>query len=166
MGADIHFYIETRSKPDEPWTLDTFHGVETFEEECGIGEPPETVTEISSRFDQYGYGGRNYGMFGILADVRRDGVIYAPRGVPDDLSEALAKEVEKWDGDGHSHSHLTLDEFKECLDKYKALHQETASSYEHIYELASNWLIKEQAEAKLLETGLDPQIRFVFFFDN
>lgn len=167
MGADIHWYIETKKSSSEPWTLDDFHTVELIKEE---GEEP--YNEISDKYAQYGYGDRNhygdrnYTMFGILANVRCKGAIYEPRGVPNDLSKALAEEVDRWDGDGHSHSYLSLDEFKECLDIYKTSGIKGDNSYTSIYELAANWLAREQAEAMLLETGFDPQIRFVFFFDN
>ncbi len=72
--------------------------------------------------------GRNYDLFGMLADVR-NGVGFAgvdmgdgfvpvlgrgepTRGVPDDASPEYRSEVESWECDGHSHSWLTLAELK------------------------------------------------------
>lgn len=72
--------------------------------------------------------GRNYDLFGMLADVRNgrgfagvdtgDGFVpilgreSPTRGIPLDASPEYAAEVENWGGDGHSHSWLTLAELK------------------------------------------------------
>jgi hypothetical protein len=72
------------------------------------------------------YEGRNYRLFGFLADVRNgsgfggidtgDAVkpIAMPRGVPDDASPEYKEIVDEWDSDGHSHSWLTLKELREA----------------------------------------------------
>lgn len=66
--------------------------------------------------------GRNYNLFAILADVRNGrgfagvktgegfNVIVEPRGIPVDASADYLWEAEYQDGDGHSHSWLTLRE--------------------------------------------------------
>ena len=61
------------------------------------------------------YSGRNYELFGILAGVRdhNNDSIDDPRGLPEDVSEVTKKESDRWDGDGHSHSWLTLKELRE-----------------------------------------------------
>jgi hypothetical protein len=71
------------------------------------------------------YTGRNYDLFAILADVRNGrgfaGVVTGegfnpiddPRGVPEDASAYVKEECERWDGDGHSHSYMTLRDLKE-----------------------------------------------------
>lgn len=70
------------------------------------------------------YGGRNYDLFAILADVRNgrgfagvdtgDGFnpIAEPKGVPEDASDFYKKEAEDYGMDGHSHSYFTLAELK------------------------------------------------------
>ena len=58
MGCDIHGYIEYKTKDSDQWW-------------------------------QWGnqiLGPRNYGMFGLLANVRCDGCVYPPRGFPRDSS--------------------------------------------------------------------------------
>lgn len=159
MGADIHFYIETRADDNNPWGVDTFHNTEEILEE---GEEPPYI-EISAKHAKWGYGQRNYYMFSVLANVRGNGALYEPRGVPQDISPIMRTHIDRWASDGHSHSYLSLDEFKECLDVIDTTEE---SSYSYIYRLAAEWLAKEQAEAHLLETGANPQVRFVFFFDN
>lgn len=62
------------------------------------------------------YGGRNYTLFSILAGVRNyDELepISPPRGIPEDASVDYLEEVNRLEGDGHSHSWFTL---KEILD--------------------------------------------------
>lgn len=80
MGCDIHEYLEY--KEDGVWKLG-----------------PEINLE------------RNYDMFAILADVRNyDGFeqIVEPRGVPADSCQEILDACAQWEGDGHSHSYLTL----------------------------------------------------------
>jgi len=71
------------------------------------------------------YSGRNYDLFGMLANVR-NGVGFAgivtgtgftpismPKGLPNDVSPIVKSLSDSWEGDGHSHSYLTL---RELLD--------------------------------------------------
>lgn len=76
----------------------------------------------SDKFTDKPYGGRNYDLFAILADVRNGsgfaGVetgkgfnpISMPRGVPKDASKEYRKDVKSWGVDGHSHSYFTVAE--------------------------------------------------------
>lgn len=71
------------------------------------------------------YDGRNYDLFAILANVRNgygfagvdtgDGFIpiSMPKDLPNDVSTFVKREADHWDGDGHSHSYLTV---KELMD--------------------------------------------------
>lgn len=67
------------------------------------------------------YGGRNYDLFAMLADVRNGGYrgeprrivpLDEPRGVPDDASDEGCAFIESYGCDGHSHSYFTLAELK------------------------------------------------------
>lgn len=74
-------------------------------------------------------GDRNYDVFGMLANVRNgygfagvetgDGFepISEPRGLPKDVCKEILGESDSWDGDGHSHSWLTVQELKEYFAK-------------------------------------------------
>jgi hypothetical protein len=65
---------------------------------------------------------RNYGVFGLLAGVRRYDVepIAAGRGIPDDASD----EVRKWMADGdHSHSWALVGEILEHRDEFLERHE-------------------------------------------
>lgn len=79
-------------------------------------------------------GSRNYSAFAILADVRNGrgfaGIqtgegfipISNPRGVPDDASDEYKGEVDRWNGDGHSHSYHTLQQLLDYDWEQKTTH--------------------------------------------
>lgn len=105
---------------------------------------------------------RNYKRFGLLAGVRDDGP--DPRGTPEDASPLARMEIERWDGDGHSHSWCTLQEYVQaCLasehDPEKMLNADdprTKDPYYHYFGL------------EVLD-GYDGHVddyRVVFWFDN
>ena len=107
MGCDIHMYVETRkndkwNKVGPTWKMEYWDG---------LSDEP--------------YEGRNYRLFGLLANVR-NGYGFAgcdtgnaitpidmPRGLPADVSYQIQKISDNWGEDGHSHSWFTL---KELLD--------------------------------------------------
>lgn len=102
MGCDIHCYVERREKNGE-WTS---------------AEKWSKRQRISAPYLE----NRNYDLFAILASVRNGhgfaGVktgsgfvpISPPRGLPADTSPQVRAEGERWEGGGHSHSHLTVAE--------------------------------------------------------
>lgn len=109
MGCDIHCYAEKRDANGK-WAL-----VGAFDRQ----EPEEGESSGWLSGGTF-YGGRNYNLFSILADVRNGrgfaGVktgegyepISAPRGIPEDACAEIKQVVEQWGADGHSHSHHTL----------------------------------------------------------
>lgn len=113
MGCDIHFHVEKKDENGkwisaDRWTVDPY--------ECGDQE------DIGIKWDDRFYRSRNYDLFGILANVRNGrgfaGVptgtgfnpISEPRGLPEDVSPEVKAISDRWDGNGHSHSWLTLAE--------------------------------------------------------
>ena len=94
MGADIHVFVE---KFDE-----------------------ETKTWFMIKGDIDGAEGRNYELFGALANVRTwdDDPNREPKGLPEDVSLGVLDESNRWGVDGHSHSWDTLTRFLELLKKY------------------------------------------------
>ncbi len=170
MGCDIHFFVEK-------YSTDNYEGPkdlqEDREEKLGVvlsdgkfeprwitadkwvyenpyGDGSEWSVDYNTRF----YNGRNYYLFGVLAGVRGDtNIISEPRGVPDDASYAYKKEVERWDGDGHSNSYYTLDELL-------AVDWDKINTDGWIDE----WLNTIENMKKI---DPDPsKVRCVFFFDN
>jgi len=107
MGCDIHLFSEKKKIVNDKevwvnadyWTINPYFGDDEYEQELDI---------VSI------YNNRNYDLFNVLAGVRGNGPsISQPRGLPDDVSSIVKKESDSWDGDGHSHSYLTLAELKE-----------------------------------------------------
>lgn len=104
MGCDIHMYVEKKHKGKwiniDYWKLDDYY-------ENKPGDYKFEIVEM--------YGDRNYRLFAVLADVRNysnNKPISEPKGFPDDASWIVKEEYERWIGDGHSHSYLTLSELK------------------------------------------------------
>jgi hypothetical protein len=115
MGCDIHLFTEIKKSinSQDKWVnADNWRYNPYYQEGNDDGERMLSVESI--------YSGRNYELFGILAGVRdhSNDSIDDPRGLPEDVSEVTKKESDRWDGDGHSHSWLTLKELKE----YQGLH--------------------------------------------
>lgn len=103
---------------------------------------------------------RNYEFFEILAGVRGRGrdipPIAKPRGVPPDASGGFMDFVERYRGDGHSHSYLLLSEVLAYAWKEKT--GKEAVDYFGPY-LALFIALAEKA-------GGPDNLRLVFFFDN
>jgi hypothetical protein len=123
MGCDIHFFVERFNDETETWEL------------------------IKNEKNEYGefYGSRNYNLFAILANVR-NGYGFAgtptgkgfvpiddPRGIPPDASQEYLNEVDRWNGDGHSHSYFTVQE----LMQYDWTQTTTLSGWVHASEYAT-----------------------------
>lgn len=109
MGCDIHLFVERKSGGE--WrSVDEWAKVD---EEHSF---PEVV------YEKQFYNGRNYRLFGVLANVRNGhgfaGVktgepvkpIDMPRGLPSNVSHPVKACAAAWDCDGHSHSWFELPE--------------------------------------------------------
>jgi hypothetical protein len=136
MGCDIHLALERNYKGQ--W----------------VGVPIPNVTAARSR---------NYELFALLAGVRGDGP--EPKGIPDDTSGLSQIEIDRWDGDGHSHSWCSLQEYVEacmaCMDNPATLLKDDdpigSDPYGHYFGLG--------------DKDDDPDFdkadyRVVFWFDN
>jgi hypothetical protein len=118
MGCDIHLRVQKRV--GDEWVF----------AEDQIPDKYEDGKKTNERW----YDGRNYNLFGILANVRNgrgfagcdtgDGFnpISEPRGLPDGMAEYIGEKKDEdgsidgyefWFGD-HSHSWLTLSELQAC----------------------------------------------------
>lgn len=110
MGCDIHMYVEYRKKVNEKlvWISGDYFRPNAY---YGQWEGEEQM----SRMELHGH--RNYNLFSTLAGVRdyTDNVkpVSEPKGIPEDATEYVKKENERWDSDGHNHSWLTLGEIRE-----------------------------------------------------
>ena len=172
MGADIHFTIEHRDPHDGLGWVGVFwsdapHSPSGYNRTAYVNNANISAEEQRRRMDgdvhPFGrLGRRDYEFFGRLAGVRRDGP--NPNGVPPDASAMTQRVVVRWEGDGHSHGHMSLREFV----KRKILDDNTLA------EAAKSKLQGGDPIAEYLgdcvdesnDITLDDNTRVVFFFDN
>jgi hypothetical protein len=113
MGCDIHMYVEYKRKTskEEKWENGDYFRLNPYHNE--EDEPKYNRLEL--------HGNRNYTLFSTLAGVRdyTDQVkpVAEEKGMPNDCSEYVKDECKSWEGDGHSHSWLTLKELKDYQAK-------------------------------------------------
>ncbi len=105
MGCDIHLWAETFDENTgwKPVTPDRFDQAVRGDNDSGVFEQWDGGWQTS----------RNYWLFSVLAGVRNDGEvepISEPRGLPDDVSDAVRADSDEWGADGHSHTWLSLGE--------------------------------------------------------
>jgi hypothetical protein len=84
------------------------------EDYVGLEETASENYTLSMKNSIY-TGGRNYALFGILANVRWTPpvTIHEPKGIPTNCSYQTMGEIMRYGSDGHSHSWLTLRELEE-----------------------------------------------------
>ena len=104
MGCDIHSYAE--KKVNGKW------------EKVGEVFPMDEWDRnyYKKDFNDSPFDWRSYPMFGFLADVRNysnSEYLSEAKGLPDDISKEVQEKADDWEGDGHSHSWLSV---KELLD--------------------------------------------------
>lgn len=169
MGCDIHMFAEFRREGGK-WEVDSELEPEEDLDEDGNVESTYYPSDVNI--------GRNYKIFGFLADVRsRGSCIYEPRGMPDDPSEYVDKACKQWGVDGHSHHYLSLDELKHVIEEYRMSEVEEARQEKQDTKEAKN---AYQGVIDYLEAGIKKRLhkcpeglfdvkveaRVVFWFDN
>lgn len=111
MGCDIHMYVEYKAKQKE---VDTWFSGDYFKPNRYY----DGKNDDESKFERIElHGSRNYSLFSTLAGVRDYTESMIPvseeKGMPDDCCQYVKDQYEIWDGDGHTHSWLTLKELKD-----------------------------------------------------
>lgn len=135
MGADIHLFSEKKKTVNgvqkwvnaDYWKINPYFGDDEY-------EPELEIVSI--------YRNRNYSLFSILAGVRGNDEICPPRGLPEDVSDIVKKESDRWDSDGHSHSYFTLAELREY--------------YKNNSHISHNGFLSKRAIKELDEDGVTP----------
>lgn len=188
MGCDIHMYSEklkrSWSQPTKiKWIPFDFFRYNSYYPERNDDEIWEREFDVDPIYSE-----RNYHLFSLLANVRNYGdriePFSEPRGVPDDLSDFVKSEYDKWDGDGHSYSWFSFGELFNLYKGYNWSEEESysKSSLEEIIETLFSKICKEYYYPKnvmtldnvhkiyeeLLGTNIDiyNEIRIIFWFDN
>lgn len=171
MGCDIHLFTEVKRKINnvERWVNSDYWEINPY---YRYGDDKDLEYERPLNHVSI-FRGRNYELFGILADVRGVGnpVISEPKGLPEDVSDVVKEESDRWGIDGHSHSYLTLRELVEYLEKYPKVKYEGYISPEAARKLAKtgetpnswaewvnpdlNWVKREWEEDSCLKHLVD-----------
>ena len=161
MGCDIHLYVEKRLK----------NGDWAFVRNLNEGINGEGLRPWGEQGKAVGgfwrLSGRNYNLFSRLAGVRGPGP--APKGLPNDVSEFLDEEHERYRSDAHSASWAPPLEFMEeyiasmqaydegaPLDKYMQIR--LAEGVERALEVFMRDMCSLDTDGH--------EYRFVYWFDN
>lgn len=198
MGCDIHMFIEYRCGNGMPWHADDHHASE-WEDRCRDKYPknpsswcdqckstrPDEQTKCWNgykQFHQVSAVSRNYQLFGLLAGVRTPGP--DPLGIPSDISQEVLEALEWYGSDFHSHSYISLEDFKDVLfnkmnfkpsDSNDAFYDwrnipwdKRPPSYTTIVNYCDKLKETKSLDKQLLgeNTTSEVQIRLVFCFDN
>lgn len=171
MGADIHLFTEVKRNINkvERWVNSDYWEINPY---YRYGDEEDKKHESQLNHVSI-YRGRNYELFGILADVRGVGnpVISEPKGLPEDVSDVVKEESDRWGIDGHSHSYLTLRELVEYLEKNPKVRYDGYVSQESAKKLdelgitpdswaggvnpAMNWVYREWEEDSCVKYLVD-----------
>lgn len=138
MGADIHFIVEQRIKSQrgkDRWIGVTSSGY-------------NSKTKGSSRF---------YEFFSALAGVRGPGP--KPKGHPKNLSDLSKIVLKQWDGDSHSHTYYTAEDF--CK-----LYLESVTKYWPEFVAKHPWLDSYNILGVYSDKPPLSDYRVIIFFDN
>ena len=173
MGADIHFTIEHRDPHDGlGWTgvfwSDASYSPSRYNQDCLHDSNANTnLEEMYRRMDHgvHPFGRlsrRDYDFFARLAGVRGDGP--EPNGMPSDASVMSQRCVLRWEGDGHSHGHMTLREFV----KRKVISGETLAKAAKSKLQGGDPIAEYLGDCVDDANGitLDENTRVVYWFDN
>lgn len=149
MGCDIHLYAEYRK--DGKWHAEQANTIGTTDE----------WGDIRTDIPESGNTRRNYGLFGLLANVRYDTKHgWDAKGIPDDASKEVRDVITGMEGDGHTHSYLTFQELKEEAAKLLLQSDSDAQEYSR---MLPEWI---NSFGPNPEGVSDEDRRAVFFFDN
>lgn len=106
MGCDIHLVIERKSHVSDQWICVI---APTWESVCQ--DPISMNTPDPPTPAGYFLRARNYNFFAAIAGVRGSGP--DPKGLPTNISQTTQELTQEWGMDGHSHSHMPLEQFLE-----------------------------------------------------
>ncbi len=135
IGCDIHCFVEKR-QADGSWEQ-IFGFVSDYYDADNDYFKGESFSNAVAPIDS-----RSYTVFAVLADVRNGHgfagcdtgnavePIAHPKGLPDDCCDAIRKDSDEWDCDGHSHSFLTVAE----MEAYNADVLKTVRGIVHVSE--------------------------------
>ena len=155
MGCDIHCYAE--KKVNGKW------------EKIGDVFPLDDWWKnyLKKDFNDSPFDWRSYAMFGFLADVRNysnSEYLSEPKGLPDDISKEVQEKADDWEGDGHSHSFLTVKELTD-FDYNKTFFDDRGKETETYISFLGKQFFEDLEILKNIDEN-NENVRIVFWFDN
>lgn len=141
MGCDIHTFVEIKKhiNGENRWVSADHFRLNPYFDAKDDSEPEYEAVNIAAD--------RDYNKFYQLAGVRGyehdNKKISEPKGVPDDACQYYLSQCDKWEGDAHSHSYVTL---KEVIDFRSAIKPTKVSG-----------MIPEKTKALLDGDGVKPE---------
>ena len=115
MACDIHLYVETKRtvKEEKVWVSADLFILDPYDK--------GNLQQVEL------HGNRNYNLFSTLAGVRdhtgKITPVSKPKGLPSDCCQYVRTQCEKWSGDGHTHSYLTLKELRDYQNSNPVLYE-------------------------------------------
>lgn len=145
MGCDIHVYCEQKEtiNGNKIWICADHFKINKYayyDDEDSKYEPKYHIVPI--------YDDRDYCLFETLAGVRAyygNEIMDEPRGLPDDVSDTVKAESDRWDSDGHSHSWFTARELFKWQNLHPTIHnsglvsKEAYEKYQKDGALPTSW---------------------------
>lgn len=170
MGCDIHSFVEKRNAETGQW--------EKMRDLFPLSEWERDY--LKKELGDSPFNDRNYGTFGFLCGVRNYShvpALSAPRGLPEDASQAVAAEYADWGTDAHSASWLSVDElanfnYDDTFEDRRVMRNGNGAALAGIGEgklmtfrefLGPNFL---RDVGILAGVGSQDTVRVVFWFDN
>ena len=155
MGCDIHSYAE--KKVNGKW------------EKVGEVFPMDEWDRnyYKKDFNDSPFDWRSYPMFWFLADVRNysnSEYLSEAKGLPDDISKEVQEKADDWEGDGHSHSWLSVKELLD-FDYDKTFFYDLEKETETYTSFLGKHFFDDLEILKNLDENPE-NVRVVFWFDN
>ena len=163
MGCDIHLFAEVKKKKNLIdwlmfWKIKQWQNIDKWTKNKYFEEYDDEQEFEIKREDKFYSERRNYSLFCALCGVRsyrfepEPPFISEPKGIPNDVSEVVMREIDRHGDDGHSHNWNTLKELKE-FDW--SIYGETTKDF-------LDQVIPKMEAQKVKDTD----VRIVYFFDN
>lgn len=199
MGCDIHMFVEFKCGNGMPWQADEHH-FPVWESRCKDDKDVpqadwcdrcQNEEDEDQKYCDAGYldysrvraTGRDYQLFGLLAGVRSAGP--DPRGLPDDVSAMIKAAADRDGSDGHSHSWISLEDFRNLIvaqtrypitaseDAFMELdypggYKDHPPDYTTLINYCEKLKQRNSVDKHILgeDVSSEVQVRLVYWFDN
>ena len=163
MSCDIHLVLEMKAPDEEKWIgVHAFPWLETSQLYLSVYGPEQDPNDYHV---DWRVKSRDYKLFAELARVRGEtNTSMDPRGIPKDISELGKHCVDDWNGDGHSHTYMSILEFTQCFLRTR----DENEKIEHVKDKLTgpDPAIERASELFGIVTDRLDWYRLIIFFDS